>query len=154
MAPAATPRLSRLELCKRDFSWKSPLLRGLKHLEIRTPFERPNLSDWLDGLTKCHNSRRFPYTWLPRLLLMVPHSHLMLSAPSHSPPLHSSKSPPLRKIVGSHSHISSYRLSPRCASSQNLVAGTAATCKTSSRTFHDTPTDPRIPTATEHVGLQ
>ncbi|KAH8985466.1 hypothetical protein EDB86DRAFT_2336845 [Lactarius hatsudake] len=46
----STPRLSYLELCKCDTTWKSPLLWGLKHLHIRTPFDRPNLSVWLDAL--------------------------------------------------------------------------------------------------------
>ena len=48
-----TPRLSCLELRNCIISWKSPLLKGLKHLEIRSPSEsdiRPSLSDWLDAL--------------------------------------------------------------------------------------------------------
>jgi len=45
-----TPRLSRLVLRNCDISWKSPLLKGLRHLEIRTPFVRPSLSVWLDAL--------------------------------------------------------------------------------------------------------
>ena len=46
-----TPRLSHLEL-RCDISWKSPLLKGLKHLEIITPFghARPLLTVWLDAL--------------------------------------------------------------------------------------------------------
>ncbi|KAI9462908.1 hypothetical protein BJY52DRAFT_1166858 [Lactarius psammicola] len=48
----STPRLSWLELSGCDFSWKSPLLRGLKHLKIRTPSADaiPSLSVWLDAL--------------------------------------------------------------------------------------------------------
>jgi hypothetical protein len=46
----ATPRLSCIKLWKCSISWKSSLLRGLKHLEIRTPFDRPSLSVWLDAL--------------------------------------------------------------------------------------------------------
>ncbi|KAH9170622.1 hypothetical protein EDB89DRAFT_2187779, partial [Lactarius sanguifluus] len=46
----STPRLSCLELCDCDISWNLMLLRGLKHLYIRTPFERPSLSVWLDSL--------------------------------------------------------------------------------------------------------
>ncbi|KAH9058274.1 hypothetical protein EDB87DRAFT_933890 [Lactarius vividus] len=46
----SAPRLSSLELWHCNISWKSPFLRGLKHLEIRTPFERPTLSVWLDAL--------------------------------------------------------------------------------------------------------
>jgi hypothetical protein len=46
----ATPRLSGLVLRNCKLSWKSPLLRGLKHLDIRSPFDRPDLSTWLDML--------------------------------------------------------------------------------------------------------
>ncbi|KAN0138246.1 hypothetical protein V8E53_004135 [Lactarius tabidus] len=47
-----TPRLSCLELRKCNINWKSPLLKGLRHLEIRSPSERarPSLTDWLDAL--------------------------------------------------------------------------------------------------------
>ncbi|KAH9161217.1 hypothetical protein EDB89DRAFT_1276081 [Lactarius sanguifluus] len=47
-----TPRLSRLDLRDCDISWRSPLLRGLKHLNVRTPSEdaRLSLSAWLDAL--------------------------------------------------------------------------------------------------------
>ncbi|KAN0137114.1 hypothetical protein V8E53_005111 [Lactarius tabidus] len=47
-----TPRLSRLELRNCDISWKSPLLKCLRYLEIRklTANARPNLSVWLDAL--------------------------------------------------------------------------------------------------------
>ncbi|KAF8266015.1 hypothetical protein EI94DRAFT_1734056 [Lactarius quietus] len=47
-----TPRLSRLELCNCDISWNSPLLKGLRYLEIRTPSKnaRPSLTVWLDVL--------------------------------------------------------------------------------------------------------
>src|SRR6266702_1281523 len=143
----STPRLSCLARWNCDISWKSPLLRGLKHLmlEMRTPFEgRASQFGWMLWM-KCHNSRRLPFMGPPRLHLLVPYSYLTLSAPSHSPPLRSSRSSPLRGVVGSHSLISSYRLSPRCASLQHLIAGTAATCKKSSRILLDTPTDPRMP---------
>ncbi|KAH8993957.1 hypothetical protein EDB92DRAFT_1851930 [Lactarius akahatsu] len=46
----SAPRLSFLELWHCDISWESPLLRGLKHLEMRVPFERPSLTVWLDAL--------------------------------------------------------------------------------------------------------
>jgi hypothetical protein len=46
----ATPRLSCLELCNCAIKWKSSLLRGLEHLDIRSPHLRPSLSDWLDAL--------------------------------------------------------------------------------------------------------
>src|SRR6266702_5391047 len=95
--------------------------------------------------TKCHNSKRLPSSRLPRLHLLVPHFRLTLSAPSHSPPLYIWISPPLREIVGSHSHISSYQLSPGCASRRDLVSGMVPTCKKSSHLLLDTPTEPRIP---------
>ena len=48
----STPRLSWLKLRKCNISWGSPLLKGLKHLEIITPSTnaRPNLAVWLDAL--------------------------------------------------------------------------------------------------------
>ncbi|KAH9166914.1 hypothetical protein EDB89DRAFT_1891038 [Lactarius sanguifluus] len=48
----STPKLSRLELRYCDISWKSPLLRGLKHLRISrlSTDARPRLSFWLDAL--------------------------------------------------------------------------------------------------------
>jgi hypothetical protein len=47
-----TPRLSCLELRKCNISWKSPLLKGLRSLEIDAPSKhvRPSLADWLDAL--------------------------------------------------------------------------------------------------------
>ena len=45
-----TPRLSCLKLRKCDISWRSPLLKGLKCLEMHYPFWRPSLSNWLDAL--------------------------------------------------------------------------------------------------------
>ena len=48
----SAPRLSRLELCNVDISWCSPLLKGLRCLEIRAPSKdaRPSLEVWLDTL--------------------------------------------------------------------------------------------------------
>ena len=45
-----TPRLSCLELRGYGISWKSPLLRGLTYLDIRSPSVCPSLSVWLDAL--------------------------------------------------------------------------------------------------------
>ena len=44
------PRLSCLEVRKYGISWTSPLLRGLRYLDIRRPSECPSLSVWLDAL--------------------------------------------------------------------------------------------------------
>ena len=60
-----TPSLSSLEIRNCDISWKSPLLKGLRNLEIRAAFEnvRPCLTDWLDALGE-----------MPRLKKLVLHS--------------------------------------------------------------------------------
>jgi hypothetical protein len=48
----SAPELSHLELRNYDISWNSPLLKGLKHLEILKLFEStgPELSVWLGTL--------------------------------------------------------------------------------------------------------
>jgi hypothetical protein len=47
----ATPRLSCLQLRNCNISWKSPLLKGLRILEIGSPMTGlPSLPDWLDAL--------------------------------------------------------------------------------------------------------
>ena len=48
----STPRLSCLKLRNCAIRWNSPLLKGLKHLEIVTQYsmERPTLANWLDTL--------------------------------------------------------------------------------------------------------
>ncbi|KAH9081463.1 hypothetical protein EDB83DRAFT_2512327 [Lactarius deliciosus] len=68
----ATPRLSCLELRSCDICWKSPLLKGLRHLEINTPSgdARPSLSDWLDVLDE-----------LPRLKTLTLHSASPIAPP-------------------------------------------------------------------------
>ena len=60
-----TPRLSCLELHNCNISWNSPLLKGLRYLEIRTPFAtaRPSLAVWLDALNE-----------MPQLTRLVLHS--------------------------------------------------------------------------------
>ena len=58
-----TPRLSGLVLRNCDISWKSPLLRGLKHLDIHTPFERPGLSAWLDMLCEMAQLKKLILHW-------------------------------------------------------------------------------------------
>ena len=49
-----TPRLSCLELHNCDISWKSPLLKDLRYLDIRlsSTNKTPSLSAWLDALDK------------------------------------------------------------------------------------------------------
>ena len=48
----STPMLSCLKLRYCDISWKSPLLKALKHLEVvgPSPGARPVLTEWLDAL--------------------------------------------------------------------------------------------------------
>ena len=60
-----TPRLSCLELHNCTISWKSPLMKGLKYLEIRKPdpYARPSLTVWLDALDE-----------MPQLMRLVLHS--------------------------------------------------------------------------------
>ncbi|KAH9174519.1 hypothetical protein EDB89DRAFT_548512 [Lactarius sanguifluus] len=59
----STPRLSYLELCNCDTSWNSPLLWGLKHLYIRTPFDTPSLSIWLDALAQMPQLKTLSLHW-------------------------------------------------------------------------------------------
>ncbi|KAI9453528.1 hypothetical protein BJY52DRAFT_834031 [Lactarius psammicola] len=55
-----TPRLSCLKLCDCNISWKSPLLKGLKNLEILTlsVSKRPKLAVWLDALDEMPQLKR------------------------------------------------------------------------------------------------
>ena len=46
----SAPRLSRLKLYNCEISWKSPLLKGLTHLDIHSPNPRPKLAAWLGAL--------------------------------------------------------------------------------------------------------
>ena len=48
----STPSLSCLKLFYCEISWTSPLLKGLRYLEIRLPssISKPTLAAWLDGL--------------------------------------------------------------------------------------------------------
>ena len=56
-----TPRLYSLELHNCDISWKSPLLKGLRYLEIRTQSAsaRPSLADWLNALREMPQLEKF-----------------------------------------------------------------------------------------------
>jgi hypothetical protein len=49
-----TPNLTSLELKYADISWKSPLLKGLRNLQILdiSAKVRPTLEDWLDSLNE------------------------------------------------------------------------------------------------------
>ncbi|KAH9033657.1 hypothetical protein EDB84DRAFT_1438202 [Lactarius hengduanensis] len=60
-----TPRLSCLELCNCNINWTSPLLKGLKNLQIFTLSAnmRPSLEIWLDVLDE-----------MPQLEMLILHS--------------------------------------------------------------------------------
>ena len=89
-----TPRLSGLVLRNCDISWKSPLLRGLKHLDINTPFERPSLSAWLNMLCEMAQLKTLILHWaspalprdsplptnIERIVTLPSISHLEISA--------------------------------------------------------------------------
>ena len=55
-----TPSLSTLKLYHCDISWKSPLLKGLKSLDIRGPSSdaRPSIGVWLDALNEMPQLKR------------------------------------------------------------------------------------------------
>ncbi|KAN0125272.1 hypothetical protein V8E53_015636 [Lactarius tabidus] len=59
----ATPRLSCLELCDCAINWKSPLLRGLEHLDIHSSYPGPSLSNWLDALDEMPQLRTLTLDW-------------------------------------------------------------------------------------------
>jgi hypothetical protein len=67
-----TPRLSYLKLSNCNISWKSPLLKGLKHLKIVTPSTnwRPKLAAWSDALDK-----------MPQLKTLALHSASPIAPP-------------------------------------------------------------------------
>jgi hypothetical protein len=50
-----SPNLTSLQLTDYHISWKSPLIRGLRNLQIRLGYSleaRPELEDWLDALNE------------------------------------------------------------------------------------------------------
>jgi hypothetical protein len=53
-----TPRLFSLELRGCDISCNSPLLKGLRNLEIRRPPEHTSLTEWLDTLDEMPQLKR------------------------------------------------------------------------------------------------
>lgn len=68
-----THRLSCLKLRNCEISWKPPLLKGLRYIEIRTlsPDARPSLSVWLDALDE-----------MPQLKMFIPHSASPIALPT------------------------------------------------------------------------
>ena len=70
------PGLSYLKLRKCNISWKSPLLKGLKYLEMHYPSAsgRPSLSVWLDALDA-----------MPQLQILILHHASPIALPSPPP---------------------------------------------------------------------
>ena len=90
-----TPRLYSLELHNCDISWKSPLFKGLRYLEIRTQSTstRPSLPNWLNALREMPQLeklilrsaspivQRFPTTFDDKRSVPLPSlTHLDISA--------------------------------------------------------------------------
>jgi F-box-like len=76
-------RLSCLELTNCDISWKSPLLKGLRSLEILglSPHARPRLEDWLDTLNEMPQLKRLIlHSATPLASLCAP----LISGPDHT----------------------------------------------------------------------
>ncbi|KAN0127931.1 hypothetical protein V8E53_014279 [Lactarius tabidus] len=71
-----TPRLSCLKLRNCEISWKSPLLKCLRYLDIRTlsAEARPSLSVWLDTLDE-----------IPQLKTLILHSASPMALPTSLP---------------------------------------------------------------------
>ncbi len=78
-----TPRLSCLMLRNCDISWKSLLLKGLRHLDIHTPSmgRRPGLSVWLDALDEMPELKMLT---LHLATLVVPHGASLPSDVEHT----------------------------------------------------------------------
>jgi hypothetical protein len=72
----ATPRLSSLKLYNLNIGWESPLLKGLRHLEIHAPsaFVWSNVSQWLNALGE-----------MSQLEKLVLHSSSLMANPLQSP---------------------------------------------------------------------
>jgi F-box-like len=84
-----TPKLTNLELYHCGISWKSPLLKGLRTLEILGPCTktRPTLDDWLDALDKMpqlealilHNAS--PARFIGRRIISISKSERIVTLP-------------------------------------------------------------------------
>ena len=110
-----TPSLRNLELENCDIIWMSPLLKGLRSLQIHklSTEVRPKLEDWLDILNEMPQLEELS---LQSATPLAPPTGTFISEPSRSttlPPSPDSISPVLRKNVPSQSPISCYPLSLR-----------------------------------------
>jgi hypothetical protein len=84
-----TPNLTTLELKNCDISWKSPLLKGLRTLQIShiSTEARPTLDGWLDALNEMPNLKTLSLQHATPLPDKPAHSYQSLHAPSHFPSL-------------------------------------------------------------------
>jgi hypothetical protein len=78
-----TPNLTSLELDMCNISWKSPLLKGLRNLQIRDISEdaRPKLEDWLDALNEMPNLKTLS---LQHATPLAPRTSQLISGPSRT----------------------------------------------------------------------
>jgi len=79
----AVPRLSSLKLDQCKISWKSPLLKTLRTLELNNVYRRPSLEVWLDAMDQ-----------MTQLESLIAHS-----ATPEAPPLGTTVSEPTRVIT-------------------------------------------------------
>ncbi|KAH8987717.1 hypothetical protein EDB86DRAFT_2084866 [Lactarius hatsudake] len=135
-----TPRLLDLVLKNCDISWNSPLLKGLRYLEIRTPSAswRPSLSVWLDALDQ-----------IPQLKTLTLHSASPIAPPFSFDVERTVTLPSLVYLdIAASARDCGLALAHLVLPAltwlgvvANLLIGMVATCKKSSHMFLDTPMD-------------
>jgi hypothetical protein len=81
---STTPSLINLKLENCDISWKSPLLKGLRTLEIRGPSQaaRPKLEDWLDALNEMSQLETLIFEFATPLAPLASLSSRIITLPS------------------------------------------------------------------------
>ena len=77
------PNLTSLQLEKCNISWKSPLLKGLRNLQIHdiSMDMRPKLEDWLDALNEMPNLKTLS---LQNAVPLAPPASPLISEPSRT----------------------------------------------------------------------
>jgi hypothetical protein len=85
---SSAPRLSHLQLDHCDIDWKSPLLKGLRILDLHTlsPHTRPGLEEWLDAMGQMPKLEKlivhFATPVAPTVETTIPESARVLTHPS------------------------------------------------------------------------
>ena len=81
---STAPCLINLKLENCDISWKSPLLKGLRTLEIRSPSKaaRPKLDDWLDALNEMSQLETLIFEFATPLASLASLSSRIITLPS------------------------------------------------------------------------